>query len=52
MPGPPARSRITHHAGGLIEARHGLTESFDDKKAVSSIPIHGGGKRRIVILRV
>jgi hypothetical protein len=33
MPGPPARSRSTHRPGGLIEARRGLTDSFDDKTA-------------------
>ena len=33
MPGPPARSRSTHPPGGLIEARRGLTDSFDDKTA-------------------
>jgi hypothetical protein len=39
MPGPPARSRSTHRPGGLIEARRGLTDSFDDKTADQAAPL-------------
>jgi hypothetical protein len=46
MPGPPARSRSTHHHGGLIEARRGLTEPFGDETADQARAIVAGSAAR------